>query len=268
MSFLAQNRDILERQMEALMLSKIIQFSILGLCLSWSANWSQTRLEVFTGSGYGVPFAGTGNNIHGETDLEVFSFTHASGNQYGGNFFFFDVERQENDQLQYYGEWSPSVMLGAVSGSPLKLGLLKDMGLMGTLEFAPRSLNKLVGAKIALNIPGFAFLDLMPLLREDPNKSGLSFQMSTAWLVPINIGPISATFDGFIDYALAEGDSDSREYSAANFHTQTAVFVDIAKFVGQPGLLSVGVEYRYWQNKFGIEGLDEAIPQFGIRSVF
>lgn len=268
MSFLAQNRDILKRHRESLMLSKIIQLSVLSFCISWSANWSQTRIEVFTGSGYGVPFAGTGNNTHGETDLEVFSFTHASSNQYGGNFFFFDVERQESDQLQYYGEWSPSMMLGSISESPMAFGPVKDIGLMGTLEFAPRSINKLVGSKIALNVPGFAFLDLMPLLREDPNKAGVSFQMSAAWLYPINLGPISATFDGFIDYALAEGDSKSNEYSAANFHTQTAVFVDIAKYLGQPGLLSIGVEYRYWQNKFGIEGLNESIPQFGIRSIF
>lgn len=263
------------------MFKKLIAFGILLAINTWTADWSETRIEIFKGSGYGVPF-GDGPN-HTEEDLTVFSFTHASTNTYGGNFYFFDAEFHNDIQVDdpkfnpnttplvtYYGEWSPKFMYGSITGQPLEMGIVKDLGLTGTLEFAPKEVNRLVGAHVALKVPGFVFFDVMPLLRDDPSKPGVTFQLTSAWLVAINLGPLSATFDGFVDYTLDEGKEAGRNnyFSKSYIHAQPAFFIDLGKYLDKAGMLSVGVEYRYWKNKYGIPGLDESVPQFGVRSVF
>lgn len=254
------------------MLKKLFAIGLLSAACSWAADWSETRVEGFYGSGYGDPFNGTGGSLHGEKQLEVISITHASSNTYGGNFLFFDVDHEEDGSVSTYGEWSPKVMWGSLTGSPLNLGILKDIGVTGTLEFAPKDINRLIGLNIALNIPGAIFFDVMPLIRDNPSLSGVTYQITTAWLFPINIGPVSASFDGFLDYTLDEGGGDGNGsfFSKSYFHAQPALFIDLGRYLGddKAGMLQVGIEYRYWKNKFGIEGLDESIPQFGIRSVF
>ena len=59
---------------------------------------------------------------------------------------------------------------------------------------------------------------------------------------------------GFIDIAGAEGSGN--EKSEQNILAQTQFTWVVNKE------LELGFEYQYWQNKYGIKGLNEKVPQF------
>lgn len=242
------------------MFKKLFISGLLALSSSWSADWSKTQLEVFYGDGYQL----------GEEVRNTFSWTHASSNSYGGNFFFFDVEQGvEGGTLATYGEWTPKVMLSKLTGSTLDMAILKDVGLTGTLEVpSGNRITHLAGLNIALDIPGFAFLDISPFVRDNSGLPGSTYQITAAWLMPIELGGLSASFSGFLDYTGDEGDQDQGKFSSSYLHTQPALFVDVGKWMGHPQLFQLGVEYKYWKNKFGVKGINESVPQLGFRSVF
>ena len=100
----------------------------------------------------------------------------------------------------------------------------------------------------------------------NPNLDGVTYQTTIAWSHPIQIAKLPLVFDGFVDWALEEGDNKSK--SVSNLHAQPALVADISALWDKPNLLMLGMEYLYWKNKFGIEGLDENIPQLLIRSIF
>jgi hypothetical protein len=62
-------------------------------------------------------------------------------------------------------------------------------------------------------------------------------------------------FDGFADYI---GEHGELEYQ---FLAQPQLKIDASAAWGREGELFVGVEWQVWQNKYGVRGLDESVPQ-------
>jgi len=211
------------------MLSNNISLKLLAIVTllnisSYTADWSSSKFEYLRGDGFALP----GNS---NTELRnVIALAHASGNSYGGHFFFFDIDHNPNDQVSIYGEYSPAISLGKVFDLKPGASLLRDT------------------------------------IRDNPNLDGVTYQTTIAWSHPIQIAKLPLVFDGFVDWALEEGDNKSK--SVSNLHAQPALVADISALWDKPNLLMLGMEYLYWKNKFGIEGLDENIPQLLIRSIF
>ncbi|TMO96445.1 nucleoside-binding protein, partial [Pseudoalteromonas sp. S3178] len=94
---------------------------------SLAANWSTTQLHVNRGE-FTNPFT------LDEAKTSVFSLQHASGYDYGDNFFFVDyIDDDIEDNYQdrdFYLEWYSTVSLSAVSDYSFKKGFLKDVGLV------------------------------------------------------------------------------------------------------------------------------------------
>jgi nucleoside-specific outer membrane channel protein Tsx len=74
-----------------------------------------------------------------------------------------------------------------------------------------------------------------------------NYQTTLVWGLPL--GPLY--YDGFIDYAT----SNDNKSTSMNFTSQLKY--DLAPFLGISSKLYLGLEYVYWQNKFGIDGVDE-----------
>jgi nucleoside-specific outer membrane channel protein Tsx len=82
------------------------------------------------------------------------------------------------------------------------------------------------------------------------------------WLSPFNIGNLSFAFEGFFDYAF---DMDHVE---DNIITAPRLMMDLGKLWGAPDMLQVGVEYQIWRNKYGIDGIDEDVPQLMVKWIW
>ena len=68
----------------------------------------------------------------------------------------------------------------------------------------------------------------------------------------------SLRFRGFIDLIGAEGDA------VQQLLTQPQLLVDVGSGLGCEGRLWAGVEYQFWKNKYGIDGVDESFVQLKI----
>jgi nucleoside-specific outer membrane channel protein Tsx len=208
----------------------------------------------------------------GDKSRQIFTFEHANAWKYGDNFFFFDVTNPtrdgDNTPTGFYGEYSPRLSFGKILRQDLSIGPLRDVLLASTLEMGEGFNNQLYGVGSSWDIPGFAFfnLDYFPFV----NDSGFSAdslddgqQITISWLYPINIGPVSLIFEGYLDYAFGSDDEDD------NVLWDPRLLVDAGKFWGSPGHLFAGVEWRYWDNKFGnTDDIDENFPVWAIKWTF
>ena len=189
------------------------------------------------------------------------TFEHADSWKYGDNFFYIDYPINVSADTNF--EFSPRLSLNKITGADLSAGILKDILIAGTWEKARRFDAYLYGVGFDLALPGFNFLQANFYVRDNPDADDKGLQTTWAWSAPFTLGGQSLTFDGYFDYAdYEEGD--------VNFFTQPQLLLDIGQAfnITEPGHAWAGIEYRYWHNKFGIEGVTESAPQAMVKWVF
>jgi nucleoside-specific outer membrane channel protein Tsx len=235
-----------------------------------AAVWQETDLEYLWGTNFVKnPFE---SKTAKDNSRSTITIEHADAWKYGDNFFFFDITNPEinrNGSLtSIYGEISPRLSIGKITGKDLSAPYLKDVLLAGTLELGNGFHNYLYGVGFSLNLPKFNFADLNLYVRNDTNKDGVTWQITPCWQLPFTIGNQNLIFEGFSDIAGAEGNSsDPGHYSAFNIDAQPRLLVDLGKMWGSPGNIFVGTEFMYWHNKFGVKGVDEYAPQAMVKWV-
>ncbi|WP_321276904.1 DUF5020 family protein [Thiomicrorhabdus indica] len=183
--------------------------------------------------------------------------------------FFIDVTDPNGDganETQWYGEYSPSLSLSKISGKDLSFGFVKDVSLAGTLEMGQFTDAKLVGFTFDLDIPTVpvASVSLYQRFSKKNGNSDSAPQVTLVWMKPFSIGPTNWVFEGFLDYAWAEKDVGK----VANMMTAPRLWLDTGALLGSPKKLYAGVEYQMWNNKFGVDGVDERVPQLSIKYTF
>jgi nucleoside-specific outer membrane channel protein Tsx len=214
-------------------------------------EWQSNNVQLLHGSGFELT----------EDRQTTFTFEHADSWKYGDNFFYIDYPFDVPDDVN--AEFSPRLSAGKISGTDLSYGIFKDLLLAGTYEMGRNFKVYLYGVGIDLDIPGFNFMQMNYYVRDNPDASGKGLQTTWAWSRPFEIGSAKFTFDGYFDYAdYEEGD--------VNFFTQPQILYDIGDGLGfaEPGHAWVGAEYRYWYNKFGIDGVEESVPQVMVKWAF
>jgi nucleoside-specific outer membrane channel protein Tsx len=200
-------------------------------------DWQDNSLTLVTGGDF---------RVDPET-RHTLTFEHASGWGFGDLFVFVDATRYHGDRGDtYYGELSPRLSYGKLSGTGMRAGRLRDVLLAGTLEFGRGDVETLLlGPGFDLAIPGFDFFQVN-LYRRFPlhGQDGATFQITPVWAV--THGPWR--FDGFIDWNV-----DSDGTYASNLHVNPQLKYDLGRQFGwRDRALQVGLEYSYWKNKYGI----------------
>ncbi|ROT95945.1 hypothetical protein EB809_18085 [Marinobacter sp. R17] len=187
----------------------------------------------------------------------VFTFENVTAHDWGGTFLFFDRNHgrgpdKGNDNV--YGEFSPSLSLGWLTGNDLSFGPVKDVYLAGTYEYggAPEQNNILTGFGLSWDLPGFQYFNTVGYYASN-NSSAAGFsdpdndwQLTVTWGSPFEVGPARFLFDGYMDWSTAEGDH------ASEMHFNPQFKLDLGNFTGNPGVLYAGIEYSYWNNKYGV----------------
>lgn len=236
-------------------------FAALSLSLLATMNahaadrWSSTNLQLLHGENY--------NPIFGSPKARtILTLEHASGWEYGDNFFFVDVTDFDDEGTNLYGELVSRLSLSKISDRQIGAGPLADVLLAGQMEFGEGLRTYLYGIGTNWDLPGFAFFTVDFYVRDEPRlRATPTWQITPAWLLPFQVGPVKASLGGFIDFAGSQGERKSSIIGAPQ------LLVDLGNFWGTPDRLHGGIEYQFWRNQFGIDGENESVVQLMVKWV-
>ena len=185
--------------------------------------------------------------------------------KYGDFFMFVDVTRFDSGEFGAYGEASPRFSFLKMAGASPLDGFVQDFLISTTYEKGEEGVQTfLYGGGLDLNIPGFNYFKTNLYVRDNPNLSDETWQITLSWQYPFSLGPVNFVTEGFADFA---GSAAPRYHS--NQLIVPRLLMDVGDLVGlKKGRLWTGVEYTYWHNKFGVNGVTESVPQLQIKWVF
>lgn len=225
---------------------------------SYAADWSQTNIQFLHGNEYKK---GNGDAY----SATVVTFEHLSSWAYGSNFFFFDITSPDTaSNTSYYGEFSPALSLGKTGVFTPPEGVLKDVLLQLNFEMpqGPAKRVNLAGVTLEWKDLWFDYLGTQFLYRDALGVDGHTGQLTVVWLKRLGGEIFPVEFSGFLDWAGQESSLKD------NIHAQANFMYDFSRRTQNKVPLKLGVEYKYWNNKYGIEGLVENVPQAKLLWIF
>lgn len=244
-------------------LASFILFTILGSTgFAHAFEWTDNEVQLLYGTGFREP--ASANYL----SREILTFQHIDGYKYGRNFFFVDTiftQAGDPDSTKLYSEGYTYLSLNKLTGLKIPSGIFKDFNLAAGINIGSESggskpLVYLYGISMELNLPKITFFSIDILIndaREPESGKGVSWQITPVWALPFEIGDIKFSFEGFFDIITSKDERTKQTILA-----QPQLRWDAGRhFNLKDNKLFVGIEYQYWENKYGIEWLDESFPQ-------
>ena len=243
--------------LEAAMASWRCRGRLVGRVMTWALvlagtvgaaaaqSWSATNVQALHGRGFEL----------GDGERDILTFEHASGWSLGSNFFFFDVTEPFGGDSDIYGEWYSRLALEQ-AGDHRTRGPAAPGRLLRRLPERRERLPRLPGRGDA---PLQGAPVLVPRRRRDglrrPERQRRHLHRHAGLGAAVRVGGLGCRFRGFVDLIGPEGER------SAQLLTQPQLLVDLGRLWGTKDKLFAGVEYQYWHNKFGVDGVDESLPQ-------
>lgn len=213
---------------------KLLPFALLTLAAfncSAEVLWSDFSATLLKGNDYEV----------GDNDRTVFTFEHAAGYNWGDSFLFVDRLHSDNGDKETYAEISPRFKVLSYKNS-----YMENLYIATTAEVGENFTHYLFGLGTSLKIPNFHYFNVNLYYRNNDSRDNGS-QATITWAVPI--GPL--IYDGFMDYV------PSNDNNSTSMNLTSQLKYNLGDALNLKTKLYVGVEYVYWNNKFGIDGIDE-----------
>jgi nucleoside-specific outer membrane channel protein Tsx len=221
-------------------------------------DWTSNNVQFLTGDGFKL----------GSSNHNTVTFEHADGWMYGDNFLFIDFIQRDDVGLEVYGEFYPRLSLSKLTNNDISYGIVKDISIVaginaGSEPSEDNFVAYLFGGGISFDIPHTEFIKLDIMAYKDDNVSSIGVQVSPVWNIPFSIGNLDFKFRGFLDWLSSDatGGDDS-------ILTQPQLLLDVGKLVGNRNKFYAGIEYWYWHNKFGINGITEQSAQATLMYTF
>ncbi|MGZ5008394.1 MAG: outer membrane protein OmpK [Methylobacter sp.] len=250
-------------------MKNILILTLFQLFFFWPVNtraelfdWSATEIQYLHGEGYQIP-----KNAY-DVSRSIITLSHADGWALGRNFFFMDTlisEQGEASQVNLYGEFYSYLSVSKITGKDLSYSLFKDLNLTAGVNAGENLMSNFSGSRVILygftvdfNLPGFKLFSV-DFLRHDilePVSFESSWQITPVWKFPFSLFGTHWSLEGFADFIGPKGPT-----YAGNVLAQPQIRLDIGDFFGLSNRLFAGIEYQYWNNKYGIKGLHESLPQ-------
>lgn len=200
----------------------------------------------------------------GDSERTIMSLEHANKWKYGDFHVFWDQTYQDSGKNGFYVEPTLRFSLSKISGEDLSYGLIKDVLLSTNFE-KPKDhdVRSLGGVSVDLDLPGFKFFKTNLWLRDNPELDGSTEQFTVSWNRPFEINGAKFLIEGFADFAGSEGTTVAHQLIVPRF------LFDAGDFAGfEENKLWLGIEYQYWHNKAGNDGVTESVPQLQAKWVF
>lgn len=210
----------------------------------------------------------------------------------GTVFFYYDITEPTTDDgnvdsgnqkyysNQFFGGISPTFSLTKMTGKEWSYGALKDVSIRLELENGSGNgsqnfQNYFYGLQYDVAVPGFDFVSLNTVIRDNPNSRGVGFQIGAFWQMTWDYGRWNRyKFTGFLATSPWDGDQDPEKHTKnkAAFSssdrgryltTQPQFLYDLGYGLwGKQNRLEIGVEYAYFINRFQLYERDEKVLQY------
>jgi nucleoside-specific outer membrane channel protein Tsx len=251
----------------------LVALSACGMAAQ-AAIWSDTSIGYRTGNSFAEPF-----NTE-DISKTIFNLNHVSGYKYGSNFFNVDFllsdskdpagKGSTNGAQEAYIVYRNTVDLEKATGSAFKFGPVRGMGITFGFDanaktdagYNSKKRMIVVGPTLMIDVPGFLNVSLLALKESNApynTYSGTSTpryaydthaMLTAAWGIPIGSLPLS--FEGFANFIAAKGKNEFGGSTAPETNVDMQVMYDLGSVMGMgKGTLKAGLEYQYWNNKFG-----------------
>lgn len=222
---------------------------LLVFCAGAQASWQTSNAQGLYGDGY----AGNGGARH------ILTLEHARGNQWGDLFAFVDVVQPRRGDRGGYGE----LWLRAKLGSPHPQWLRSVLWTVNVERPQHGKARWLFGPALDFSVPGFRFFKTHWLRRDNPTLPGVTWQFTLVWQRPFAVAGQSWLFEGFADLAGSEGPTVPHQLLVPR------LLMDVGQHLGRPATRWwLGVEWTYWRNRFGVDGVTESVPQLQLKWQF
>jgi nucleoside-specific outer membrane channel protein Tsx len=217
-------------------------------------QWHSSNMQLLHGSDYEL----------GSEQRTVMTLEHANGWQFGDFFIFGDQIWSDEGKSTYYIEPTLRFSLSKLLDKKLSYGLIKDVLISAQIEKPKnKDVRKLAGFAVDFDLPGFNFFKSNFFVRDNPNLSGSTYQVTLVWNVPFQLAGVKMLLEGFTDIAGSEGSTVAHQLIVPR------LLVDTGQLIGlKESKLWLGVEWQYWHNKFGVDGVTESVPQLQLKYIF
>ena len=237
-----------------------------------AANWSDTFIGYRTSTQFREPA------IMGTQEKNIFQLSHASGWDYGSNFFNVDMlmstgtdpavgKNGTSGANEVYVTYRTALNLGKVFKTDLGFGPVRDISITAGGDFNAKDTNfgskkrfLVLGPTLNFNVKG-GFFDLGLWAVHEQNYNGIvaksvdfktTYMASAAWNVPVQMGPVNAEFKGYANYVGPKGKDGFGVETVAETLTDINFLFDISGLFGRkPKAVFLGPGFQYWNNKFG-----------------
>jgi hypothetical protein len=204
----------------------------------------------------------------------IITLQHASGWEYGSNFFFVDhISDPVHDE--FYGEWYSTFSAKKILDAEFS-GPFRDVGFVMGFNAAPEvdEVKYLPGLQIDWEVPGFAFLNTLFTGYIDDGSANAfgteednSFMFDVAWKYPFNVGSASFSIEGHAEYITERNTQNGTSEGKAKswILAQPQIRWDAGKTLfDKEGKFYLGIEYQYWSNKLGSNTDDNAVQLLAV----
>ena len=203
-------------------------------------NWHDMSITLLHGENFET----------GDSERNIVTFEDGADYSFGDHFFFVDAYKNLG-KSSAYGELLMRFSLNKNIDKDISSGWFKDVLLAVRLEHVhPQNINnQAYGFGFDWSVPGFQFLKLNLFTRRNDRISNNEL-VNGAWGIPWNMFNQKFLYDGFFDWVSEVPGSYS-----SSFNITSQLKWEVTRVNNNP--LYVGVEYIHWNNKFGINGLNE-----------
>ena len=233
----------------------------LGATPARADNFATTEIQLLYGDGFKL-----GRDGFNGTERLTATIEHFSTWAYGDNFFFVDYNRDfdgAGSKTDEYGEYWGHLSASKIFGFDMGNSFIRDVNLGFGVNAATDLTILAYGPRVDFNIPGFNLLTFGLYAYnnvDDPFGRSLdtTYQATVVWNAPlIQRGNINLWTQGFVDFI---GDQNSGVASQIVFQPQ--VRLDLGQALGRTaGKVEVGLEYAYYDDKFGVKGVEDNVLQ-------
>ncbi|MBA2405066.1 MAG: hypothetical protein H0V66_09875 [Bdellovibrionales bacterium] len=252
--------------------------AFLGLTLGTSAY--AVSVSLLKGNGFR-------DDLGYREDKTTMTIENFSMWELGTVFFYYDITEPTTDDgqdfndanntkysNQFFGGISTTLSFSKMTGKQVGYGALKDVSLRLEIENGSGNgnfnfQNYFYGLNYDLAVPGFDFVSLNTVLRDNPNDRGVGFQIGGFWQMTHEWNHWSRfKFTGFFAASPWNGDqdSDANPFFSKNgryLTTQPQLLYDLGYgLFNKKDRIEIGFEYAYFLNRFQQKDKDEKVLQY------
>lgn len=251
----------------------------LGLFIATSAS-AITSISVLKGNGFR-------DDLGYRTDKTTLTIENFGLWELGTVFFYYDITEPTTDDgqptrrrgavsNQFFGGIAPTFSLTKMTGSDFRHGPLTDVSIRLEIENGSGNgefnfQNYFYGLQYDLTVPGFDFVSLNTVIRDNPESRGVGFQIGGFWQMSWDFGRWNRyKFTGFFATSPWDGDQDPENPFTSNrgryLTTQPQFLYDLGYGLwGKQSRFEIGLEYAYFLERFQQRNKDEKVLQYMVK---